>query len=73
LRTELFTFEVDDDSADVPTNLAKAGAIVAGRRLFDIVEGWGDSHPMGAPVVVVTHRTPEDAVLDGPHGATPQE
>src|SRR3954447_19373561 len=38
------------------------GAIVAGRRLFDQTDGWGDNHPAGAPVVVVTHRPPpEDA------------
>jgi dihydrofolate reductase len=38
------------------------GALVAGRRLFDQTDGWGDSHPAGAPVVVVTHRAPpEDA------------
>ena len=38
------------------------GAIVAGRRLFDETDGWGDNHPAGAPVVVVTHRPPpEDA------------
>ncbi|MBV9410893.1 MAG: dihydrofolate reductase family protein, partial [Acidimicrobiia bacterium] len=38
------------------------GALVAGRRLFDQTDGWGDNHPVGAPVVVVTHRPPpEDA------------
>jgi dihydrofolate reductase len=34
---------------------------VAGRRLFDITDGWGDAHPIGAPVVVVTHQPPEGA------------
>ena len=38
------------------------GALVVGRRLFDLTDGWGDNHPAGAPVVVVTHRPPpEDA------------
>src|SRR5207237_8842622 len=38
------------------------GALVVGRRLFDQTDGWGDNHPAGAPVVVVTHRPPpEDA------------
>jgi dihydrofolate reductase len=41
--------------------LTDAGAIVSGRRLFDIAGGWGDSHPAGAPVVVVTHEPPADA------------
>jgi dihydrofolate reductase len=34
------------------------GALIAGRRLFDQTDGWGDNHPAGAPVVVVTHRPP---------------
>ena len=37
------------------------GALVSGRRLFDIADGWNDAHPAGAPVVVVTHSAPEDA------------
>jgi len=40
--------------------LASMGALVAGRRLFDVAEGWGGAHPAGVPVVVVTHRAPED-------------
>lgn len=35
-------------------------------RLFDIADGWGDKHPVGAPVVVVTHRAPEDAATKWP-------
>jgi len=39
----------------------RTGALVAGRRLFDLTDGWGDRHPLGAPVVVVTHHAPPDA------------
>ena len=43
------------------------GAIVAGRRLFDQTDGWGDNHPAGAPVVVITHRpAPADAATTHP-------
>ena len=35
------------------------GALVVGRKLFDSTNGWGGNHPMGVPVVVVTHRVPE--------------
>jgi dihydrofolate reductase len=35
------------------------GALVVGRRLFDLTDGWGGNHPMGTPVVVVTHSVPE--------------
>jgi dihydrofolate reductase len=40
--------------------LARLGALVTGRRLFDIAKGWGGAHPAGVPVVVVTHREPTD-------------
>jgi len=35
------------------------GALVVGRKLFDLTNGWGGNHPMGRPVVVVTHQLPE--------------
>src|SRR5947199_2340262 len=39
-----------------------AGALVAGRRLYELTNGWGGHHPVGAPVVVVTHRPPPEWV-----------
>ncbi len=56
-------FSVDQASAPLLRELTSGcGAIIAGRRLFDQTNGWGDNHPAGAPVVVVTHRPPpEDA------------
>lgn len=39
-----------------------AGALVAGRRLYELTHGWGGHHPVGAPVVVVTHRPPPEWV-----------
>ncbi len=38
----------------------ETGAIVVGRRLFDLTNGWNGSHPLGAPVFVVTHQPPDD-------------
>jgi dihydrofolate reductase len=56
------SLRVDDASAEMLRELiANTGALVAGRRLFDIADGWGDNHPADAPVVVVTHRPPENA------------
>jgi dihydrofolate reductase len=64
---ETVRFQVDDASAEVLHDLtADTGALVSGRRLFDIADGWGDKHPVGAPVVVVTHRAPEDAATRWP-------
>jgi dihydrofolate reductase len=56
------TFDVDDASADALRELTEdTGALVSGRHLFDIADGWGDKHPVGARVVVVTHQPPDDA------------
>jgi dihydrofolate reductase len=56
------SFAVDEASAQMLRDLIEsAGALVAGRRLFDITSGWNDNHPVGAPVVVVTHSAPADA------------
>ena len=38
------------------------GVLVVGRKLFDQVDGWGGIHPMGRPIVVVTHTVPEEWV-----------
>lgn len=35
------------------------GVIVYGRRTFEIANGWGGTHPMNVPVVVVSHSVPE--------------
>ena len=36
------------------------GAIVSGRRMFDVAGAWGGKHPMDVPVVVVTHTVPQE-------------
>src|SRR5947209_19751102 len=52
-------FKVDEASAEMLRELTEnVGALVSGRRLFDIANGWNDAHPVGAPVVVVTHDAP---------------
>src|SRR4051795_1320512 len=60
---ESMSFSVDAASAPMLQELTSGcGALIVGRRLFDQTDGWGDNHPAGAPVVVVTHRpSPEDA------------
>jgi dihydrofolate reductase len=60
--SESVTFSVDGASAEMLRDLtAGCGALVSGRRLFDLTSGWNDNHPAGAPVVVVTHEPPADA------------
>src|SRR6185437_10648080 len=42
----------------------KTGAMLTGRRTYDLVNAWGGSHPIpGLPVVVLTHA---------PHSIVPQ-
>jgi dihydrofolate reductase len=42
------------------------GAIVVGRRTYDIVDGWGGTHPFGAiPAFVVTKAAPEHVPQGG--------
>ena len=65
---ESMRFSVDAASAPMLEHLMSGcGALIAGRRLFDLTDGWGDNHPVGAPVVVVTHRAlPDDAATRFP-------
>ena len=45
---------------------ADVGAIVMGRRMFDLGEGpWGDDPPFRVPVFVVTHRAKETLEKEG--------
>jgi dihydrofolate reductase len=36
----------------------EGGAIISGRRTFDIANGWKDGHPIDVPIFVVTHEAP---------------
>lgn len=41
------------------------GAIISGRRTFDTAGAWGGKHPMGVPVVVLTHDIPAEWAGEG--------
>ena len=41
------------------------GALVTGRRTFDLTNGWGGRHPLDVPVFVVTHTVPQEWVSEG--------
>ena len=38
--------------------MSGSGAIISGRRTFDIANGWKDGHPVDVPIFVVTHEAP---------------
>jgi dihydrofolate reductase len=43
------------------------GAVIAGRRTYDISEAWGGSGPMpGIPLFVLTHQVPDTVPADDP-------
>jgi dihydrofolate reductase len=55
------TFKVAPASAEyMRESMSGIGALITGRHLFDITHGWGGTHPLGVPVVVVTHEPPTD-------------
>jgi dihydrofolate reductase len=52
---------VPDASREVVDGwLTECGAIVTGRRTFDIARGWKEGHPVDVPIFVVTHEAPTE-------------
>jgi dihydrofolate reductase len=47
------------------TTTEMSGALVVGRKLFDYTKGWGGKHPLGVPVVVLTHSVPDGWEREG--------
>ena len=55
------TFEMSREGAEFIEEAGKgAGVLVTARRTFDLAHAWGGKHPMDVPMVVVTHRIPEE-------------
>ena len=54
------TFHVSPQSADHLKSLqAEVGAMLTGRRTFEVADGWGGQHPWGVPAFIVTHEVPD--------------
>lgn len=52
------TFKVSDSSAEHIRGLtSELGAVLTGRRTFEVAHGWGGNHAWG-PAFVLTHRIP---------------
>jgi dihydrofolate reductase len=59
-------FKMSKEGADlIEEGSRMAGVLVTGRRTFDIAHAWGGMHPMKVPIVVVTHRIPQEWVKPG--------
>lgn len=58
--------ETGTDADILEEAFKNTGAVLMGRRMFDIAEeAWGDNPPFHVPVFVVTHRARETAVKQG--------
>src|SRR3954453_13066764 len=44
--------------------MARAGAIVLGRGMYEAADAWGGENPFGVPLFVVPHH-PDDAPSEG--------
>jgi dihydrofolate reductase len=58
-----------EDAAFFKETVQSIGALIAGRKLFDVAHGWNGVHPAGVPVFVVTHRVP--TAQEFPHPDAP--
>jgi dihydrofolate reductase len=61
-------FKPPTSSLPVVREMFDCGAIITGRRTFDIAGGWGGHHPIGAPFFVLTHEPPDRYVGPGTDG-----
>lgn len=58
--------KIDQASVDLlQAALKRGGAIIIGRRLFDITNGWNGKPPIEVPVFVVTHTPPDQWEREG--------
>jgi hypothetical protein len=56
--SDAMTFKVSEPSAEHLRSLwSELGAVLTGRRTFDVAHGWGGNHAWG-PAFVLTHHIP---------------
>jgi dihydrofolate reductase len=61
-----FDAKTETDDAIVDEIYASTGAVLIGKRMFDVgFEPWGDPPPFGMPVFVVTHEAREPLPMQG--------
>jgi dihydrofolate reductase len=68
-----WVFKVSPESAKYLGALfGSIGALVTGRRQFDLTKGWRGNHPLNVPVFVVSHRPPPQLEKDSPFTFVPE-
>jgi dihydrofolate reductase len=61
-----FAANTETDDAIVAERYASTGAVLIGKRMFDVgFEPWGDPPPFGMPVFIVTHEAREPLPMQG--------
>ena len=66
LHDWMFDARTETDAAIVDEIYASTGAVLMGKRMFDVgFEPWGDPPPFGMPVFVVTHEAREPLPMQG--------
>jgi dihydrofolate reductase len=66
LHAWVFGGNTETDDAIVVEKNASPGAILIGKRMFDVgFEPWGDPPPFGKPVFIVTHEAREPLPMQG--------
>jgi dihydrofolate reductase len=55
----------DVSAAHFSATIERTGSLVVGRKLFDNMNAWGGKHPIGVPVVVLTHSVPDGWEREG--------
>jgi dihydrofolate reductase len=49
--------KISKEDAEAREEMAQSmGAIISGRRIFDVAGAWGGKHPLNVPIVVLTHH-----------------
>jgi dihydrofolate reductase len=51
---------IGPDREFLERGMARAGAVVIGRNMYEAAEAWGGRNPFGVPLFVVTHRPEEE-------------
>jgi dihydrofolate reductase len=66
LHDWMFDAKTETDAAMVDEKYASTGAVLMGKRMFDVgFEPWGDPPPFGMPVFIVTHEAREPLPMQG--------
>ncbi len=66
LHDWMFDAKTETDAEIVDEKFSSTGAIVIGKRMFDVgFEPWGDPPPFGMPVFIVTHEAREPLSMQG--------